>query len=166
MILRILGVILSIGPIPIPISAHGTVTGIAITTCRLIHDPFLDHLVHFQSELPLPYHSFQLEPVELREEQDRNQEKSSWSIEFQPSGLTRTFLSSQTISLAQLSKYSHLTHLVHIENTYNGPDIMINGEYFGNMDNVLLIELCYGEPLGSVDEGAGLAFPSQSESDG
>ena len=33
----------------------------------LIYNPFLDRIVHFQRELPLPDCSFQLETVELRE---------------------------------------------------------------------------------------------------
>ena len=32
----------------------------------LVYDPFLDQIVHFQRELPLPNQSFQLETVELR----------------------------------------------------------------------------------------------------
>ena len=38
----------------------------AMIICPLVHDPFLDHLVHFQRELPSSNHSFQLETVELR----------------------------------------------------------------------------------------------------
>ena len=33
----------------------------------LVYDPFLDRIVHFQRELPLPNCSFQLETVNLRE---------------------------------------------------------------------------------------------------
>ena len=39
----------------------------------------------------------------------RNQKKLSWSIIYQPSELTRMVLSSQIISLAQLSKSYHIS---------------------------------------------------------
>ena len=89
----------------------------------LIYNLFLDWIVHFQRELPLPDCSFWLETVKLRgagEEPGEvvlvNHIPILWinkNISLIPDNLPHPTL--------QIT--SHLTHLVPIENVYNGPDM-------------------------------------------
>ena len=88
----------------------------------LVYDPFLDCFVHFQRELPLPDHSFQLETIELRgagEESGEvvlvNHVPTLWidkSVSLIPDNLPHP-----TLHIT-----SHLAYLVLIENVYNGPE--------------------------------------------
>ena len=133
----------------------------------LVYDPFLDWIVHFQRELPLPDHSFQLETVGLRgagEEPGEivlvNHVPTLWIDKNIP-------LIPDDLPCPTLHITSCLTHLVLIENVYNGPDMIIDGNFFPffwqhgqHID--LRTTSYYGEPLTSVYEGAGLAFPMQS----
>ena len=133
----------------------------------LIYDPFLDRIIHFQRELPLPNRSFWLETVELRgagEEPGEiilvNHISTLWIDKNIP--LIPDDLPHPTLHIT-----SHLAHLVLVENVYNGPDMIIDGNFFPffwqhgqHID--LRTTSYYGEPLASVYEGAGLAFPMQS----
>ena len=102
----------------------------AMMISPLVYDPFLDQIVHFQRELPLSNCSFQLETVKLRgvgEEPGEvilvNHVPTLWinkSI-----SLILDDLPHPTLQIS-----SHLTHLVLIENVYNGPDIIIDGNFF------------------------------------
>ena len=96
----------------------------------LIYDPFLDRIVHFQRELPLPNHSFWLKTVELRgagEEPGEiilvNHIPTLWINKNVP--LILDDLPCPTLHIT-----SHLAHLVLIENVYNGPDMIIDGNFF------------------------------------
>ena len=82
----------------------------------LIYNPFLDQIVHFQRELPLPNRSFRLETVELRgagEEPGEivlvNHIPTLWIDKNVP--LILDDLPRPTLHIT-----SHLTHLVLIEN--------------------------------------------------
>ena len=96
----------------------------------LIYNPFLDWIVHFQRELSLPDHSFQLETVKLRgagEEPGEvvlvNHVPTLWinkSIPLIPDDLPHP-----TLHITPC-----LAHLVLIENIYNGPDMIIDGNFF------------------------------------
>ena len=95
-----------------------------------IVNPFLDWIIHFQRELPLPDHSFQLETVELRGAEEEpgevilhNHIPSLWIDKNIP--LIPDDLPHPTLQIT-----SHLTHLVLIENVYNGPDIIVDGNFF------------------------------------
>ena len=46
----------------------------AMMISPLVYNPFLDWIVHFQRELPLPDHSFQLKTVKLRGAGERPRE--------------------------------------------------------------------------------------------
>ena len=92
--------------------------------CPLVNDPFLDQLVHFQRELPLSDHSFQLETVELKgagEEPEEvvlvNNIPTLWINKQVP--LIPDYLPCPTLQIT-----SHLAYLIQIENTYNGPDVI------------------------------------------
>ena len=96
----------------------------------LIYDPFLDQIIHFQRELPLPDHSFQLETVELRGAGEEPGEIVL--INYVP-----TLWINKNVSLIPddlphptLHITSCLAHLVLIENVYNGPDMIIDGNFF------------------------------------
>ena len=130
----------------------------------LIYNPFLDQIVHFQRELPLPDHSFQLKTVKLRgagEEPGEivlvNHVPTLWINKNIP-------LISDDLPCPTLHITSCLTHLVLIENVYNGPDMIIDGNFFPffwqhEQCIALRTTSYYGKPLASVYEGAGLAFP-------
>ena len=86
--------------------------------CPLVDDSFLDHLVHFQREPPLPDHSFQLETVELKgagEEPGEvvlvNNIPTLWINKQVP-------LISDDLPHPTLQITSCLAHLIQIENTY------------------------------------------------
>ena len=133
----------------------------------LIFNPFLDWIVHFQRELPLPDRSFQLETVKLRgagEEPGEiilvNHIPTLWIDKNIP-------LIPDDLSCPTLHITSCLAHLVLIENVYNGPDMIIDGNFFPffwrhGQCIALRTTSYYGKPLASVYEGAGLAFPVQS----
>ena len=96
----------------------------------LMYNPFLDQIVHFQRELPLPNRSFRLETVKLRgagEEPGEiilfNHIPTLWINKNVP--LIPDDLSHPTLHIT-----SHLAHLVLIENIYNGPDVIIDGNLF------------------------------------
>ena len=102
----------------------------AMMISPLIYDPFLDQIIHFQRELPLPNCSFQLETVELRgagEEPRKvilvNHVPILWINKSIP--LILDDLPRPTLQIT-----SHLTHLVLIENVYNEPDIIIDDDFF------------------------------------
>ena len=139
----------------------------AMIISPLVYNSFLDWIIHFQRELPPPNHSFQLETVELRgagEEPGEvilvNHVPTLWidkSISIILDDLPRPTL--------QIT--SHLTYLVLIENVYNGPDMIIDGNFFPffwqhGQHIALRTTSYYGKPLALVYEGAGLAFPMQS----
>ena len=133
----------------------------------LIYNPFLDWIIHFQRELPLPDCSFQLETVELRgvgEEPGEvvlvNHVPTLWINKSIP--LILDNLPHPTLHIT-----SHLAYLVLIENVYNGPDMIIDGNFFPffwrhRQRIALRTTFYYGKPLALVYEGAGLAFPMQS----
>ena len=133
----------------------------------LIYDPFLDQIVHFQRELPLPDHSFQLETVKLRgagEEPGEvvliNHIPTLWIDKNVP-------LIPDNLPHPTLQIISHLAHLILIENDYNGPDMIVDGNFFPffwqhGQCIAQRTTSYYGEPLASVYEGTGLAFPIQS----
>ena len=133
----------------------------------LVYDPFLDWIVHFQKEHPIPDRSFWLETVELRgagEEPGEiilvNHIPTLWIDKNVP--LIPDDLPHPTLHIT-----SRLTHLVLIENIYNGPDMIIDGNFFPffwrhGQRIALRTTSYYDEPLASVYEGAGLAFPVQS----
>ena len=96
----------------------------------LVYNPFLDQIVHFQRELPLPDRSFWLETVKLRgagEEPEEiilvNHIPTLWIDKNVP--LILDDLSHPTLHIT-----SRLAHLVLIENVYNGPDMIIDGNFF------------------------------------
>ena len=96
----------------------------------LIYNPFLDRIVHFQRELPLPDRSFWLETIELREAGEEpgeiilvNHVPTLWIDKNVP--LILDDLPHPTLHIT-----SCLTYLVLIENVYNGPDMIIDGNFF------------------------------------
>ena len=96
----------------------------------LVYDPFLDQIVHFQKEHPIPDCSFWLETVELRgagEEPGEivlvNHVPTLWIDKNIP--LILDDLPHPTLHIT-----SCLTHLVLIEKVYNGPDMIIDGNFF------------------------------------
>ena len=98
--------------------------------CPLVDNPFLDCLVHFQREPPLPDHSFQLETVELKGAGEKpgeiilvNNVPTLWIDKQVP-------LIPDDLPCPTLQITSCLAHLIQIENTYNGPDVMLDGKYF------------------------------------
>ena len=96
----------------------------------LVYNSFLDWIVLFQRELPLPDCSFRLETVELRgagEEPGEvilvNHVPTLWVDKSVP--LILDNLPHPTLQIT-----SRLAHLVLIENVYNGPDMIIDGNFF------------------------------------
>ena len=96
----------------------------------LVYNSFLDRIVHFQRELPLPDCSFRLETVELRgagEEPGEvvlvNHVPTLWVDK--SVSLILDNLPHPTLQIT-----SRLTHLVLIENVYNRPDMIIDGNFF------------------------------------
>ena len=132
----------------------------------LIYDPFLDQIIHFQKELPLPDCSFQLETVKLRGAGEKageidlvNHVPTLWIDKNVP--LIPDNLPHPTLHIT-----SRLAHLVLIENVYNGPDMIIDGNFFPffwrhGQHIALRTTSYYGKSLASVYEGAELAFPMQ-----
>ena len=89
----------------------------------LIYNLFLDWIVHFQRELPLPDCSFWLETVKLRgagEEPGEVVLVNHIPILWINKNIS---LISDDLPHSTLQITSHLTHLVPIENVYNGPDM-------------------------------------------
>ena len=102
----------------------------ALMISPLIYNPFLDWIIHFQMELPLPNHSFWLEPVKLRGAREEPGEvilhyhvPTLWIDKNVP--LILDDFPCQTLQIT-----SCLTHLVLIENVYNGPDMIVDGDFF------------------------------------
>ena len=96
----------------------------------LVYDLFLDQIVHFQRELPLPGCSFWLETVKLRgagEEPGEvvliNHIPTLWINKNIP-------LISDDLPCPNLQITSCLAYLILIENIYNGPNMIIDGDFF------------------------------------
>ena len=87
----------------------------------LVYDPFLDRIVHFQKEHPLLGRSFRLETVELR---GAGEEPGEIVL------VNHVPLIPDDLPHPTLQITSRLAHLVLIENVYNGPDMIIDGNFF------------------------------------
>ena len=81
-----------------------------------------NRIVHFQREPFLPDHFFQLETVKLR---GAGEESGEIILVNKNVPLILDDLPHPTLHIT-----SHLTHLVLIENVYNGPDMIKDGNFF------------------------------------
>ena len=138
----------------------------AMMISPLIYNPFLDQIVHFQWELPLSNHFFRLETVELRGAEEEpgevilvNHIPTLWIDKSVP-------LIPDDLPCSTLQITSHLAHLVLIENVYNRPEMIVDGDFFPffwqHGQCITRRTTYYGKPLALAYEGAGLTFPMQS----